>query len=72
MSLLFKLLSSFVVATCISIFITFISIYLLAFIVEIFKLNNGKDAYWIFSVAFYASILAWIASFGCCIHLMDK
>lgn len=72
MNILFKILGSTIIATTISIFIGALSLFVLGWIVDAFKLNYGKDAYWVFSYAFYAMIIAWIFSFGFSIILLDK
>ena len=58
-----KLLLSFVVASAISILIAVLVLFVLKYIIDIFKLNYGKDAYWVFTVAFYVAIISWILSF---------
>ena len=72
MSLIYKIFSSIIVATCISVFSSFFTIYLLSFIVEIFRLNYNKDSYWVFSVSFYIGLVFWIISFALSINLIDK
>ncbi len=61
---LFKFISSSLVATTFSIAIFLTSLAFLSFIVHIFKLNYGRDAYWGFSVSFIAMIIGWIFCFG--------
>ena len=68
----FKLLVSFVVASAISVFSAALVLFILSYIVDIFKLNYGKDAYWVFNIAFYVAITVWIVSFFFSIILMEK
>ena len=69
---IFKLLVSFIVASAISVFSAALVLFVLKYIVDIFKLNYGKDAYWVFNVAFYVAITVWIVSFFFSIILMEK
>lgn len=69
---IFKLLVSFVVASAISVFSAALVLFILAYIVDIFKLNYGKDAYWVFNFAFYVAITVWIVSFFFSTILMEK
>ena len=72
MTTIFKLLVSFVVASAISVFSAALVLFVLKYIVDIFKLNYGKDAYWVFNVAFYVAITVWVVSFFFSIILMEK
>lgn len=67
-----KFLLSFTVASAISIFSAVLVLFILSYIVDIFKLNYGKDAYWVFNIAFYIAITVWIVSFFFGIILMEK
>jgi apolipoprotein N-acyltransferase len=69
---IFKLLVSFVVASAISVFSAALSLFVLQYIVDIFKLNYGKDAYWVFTVAFYVAIISWILSFFLTVIIIDR
>lgn len=69
---IFKLLLSFVVASAIAVFSAALALFVLKYIVDIFKLNYGQDAYWVFTVAFYVAIIVWIVSFFFSIILMEK
>jgi hypothetical protein len=69
---IFKLLLSFVVASAISVFSAALVLFVLKYIVDMFKLNYGKDAYWVFNVAFYVAITVWIVSFFFSAILMEK
>jgi len=71
MSLLFKFIASLLVSSAISIFSGALSLYILGYIVHIFSLNHEKDAYWIFSVAFYIMVFMGIISFGLTMTLIE-
>ena len=64
MSVLFKLLSALSVATVLSILIGIVCLSILGLIVNFFKLNYGRDAYWVFSASFIAMIIGWVVCFG--------
>jgi hypothetical protein len=64
MNILFKLISAFFFATSLSIPIGLFVVIIFGFIVNIFKLNYERDAYWVFSASFIAMILGWIICFG--------
>ena len=69
---IFKFLLSFTVASAISIFSTVLVLFILSYIVDIFKLNYGQDAYWAFNVSLYVAIIVWIVSFFFSTILMEK
>lgn len=58
-----KFLLSFIIASAVSLFSTGLVLFVLKHIVDIFKLNYGRDAYWVFTVALYVAITSWILSF---------
>jgi hypothetical protein len=64
MNVLFKLIVASFFATTLSILIGLFSVVLLGFIVNLLKLNYGRDAYWVFSFSFIAMIIGWIFCFG--------
>lgn len=59
-----KFVYASLMATSCSILASVIVLLILGFIVNIFKLNYGRDAYWVFSVAFITFIASWIVVFG--------
>jgi hypothetical protein len=61
--MILKLLGGILIASVISVFCWVFSLFLCKLIVDLFKLNYEQDAYWVFTVAFYAAILSWILSF---------
>jgi apolipoprotein N-acyltransferase len=67
-----KFLLSFVVASAISVFSAALSLFVLKYIVDVFKLNYGKDAYWVFTIAFYVAIISWILSFFLTVIIIDR
>lgn len=67
-----KFLLSFTVASAISVFSAALALFILKYVVDIFKLNQDKDAYWVFSVSFYVALTAWIVSFFFSLILMEK
>lgn len=67
-----KILLSIVVASAIAVFSAALALFVLKYVVDIFKLNYGQDAYWVFSVSFYVAIIVWIVSFFFSIILMEK
>ena len=69
---IFKLLVSFVVASAISVFSAALALFVLKYIVDIFKLNYGQDAYWVFNISLYIAITVWIVSFFFSVILMEK
>lgn len=58
-----KFLLSFIIASAVSLFSAALVLFILKYIVDIFKLNYGKDAYWVFTVVSYVAITSWIVSF---------
>ena len=60
------------VASAISVFSAVLSLFVLKYIVDIFKLNYGQDAYWVFNVAFYVVIISWILSFFLTVIIIDR
>ena len=72
MSTLFKIFIGLIIATGVSASIGFLSLIILGYIINIFKLNYGKDAYWAFSYSFYVTIAVWIICFALSIILLDK
>lgn len=64
MNYLFKLALALIGATSFSITIAAIVMFILGWLVNIFKLNYGRDAYWVFNIAFGALILSWIIIFA--------
>ncbi len=69
--MIYKLFGACIIASAISIFIGAFSLFILKYIVDIFQLNYNKDAYWVFTVSFYACIVAWILSFIFSLVLME-
>ena len=67
-----KFLLSFVVASVISVFSTVLLLFVLKYIVDMFKLNYGQDAYWVFNIAFYVAIISWILSFFLTVIIIDR
>jgi hypothetical protein len=59
-----KMIYASAVATFCSILTSALVLGFLYWIVNIFKLNYGRDAYWVFSVAFFAFLISWIVVFG--------
>lgn len=59
-----KFLASSVAATACSIVIAMCVLFILGLIVNLFKLNYGRDAYWVFSASFIAMIIVWVVCFG--------
>jgi hypothetical protein len=51
-------------ATACAILCAAVSLVVLGWIVNMFKLNYGRDAYWVFSVSFCMLIISWIVAFG--------
>jgi len=70
--MILKLLAGFIIASAVSIFVGALSLFVLKYVVDIFQLNYNKDAYWVFSVSFYAMVVSWILSFIFSLMLMDK
>jgi apolipoprotein N-acyltransferase len=60
------------VASAISVLSAALSLFVLKYIVDIFKLNYGQDAYWVFTVAFYVAIISWILFFFLTIIIIDR
>jgi len=59
-----KFIVGIICATTLSLVFGFFVVNILSLIVFIFKLNNGRDAYWALSVSFLATIISWIFFFG--------
>ena len=72
MNILLKLFGGMIIASAISVFVGALSLFILKYIVDVNQLNHGKDAYWVFSYAFYAMIISWVLSFGFSLILLDK
>jgi hypothetical protein len=64
MNYLFKLALALIGATSFSTTIAVIVIFILGWVVNAFKLNYGRDAYWVFNIAFGALIFSWIIIFA--------
>jgi hypothetical protein len=64
LDLISKLLVSFFLATLVSIVCCFFVFLILLAVVNFFRLNYGRDAYWVFSWCFFTLILSWFFSFG--------
>jgi hypothetical protein len=63
MNVLFKFIFSLLTATFFSILLSVATCVILLFIVDLFKLNYGRDAYWVFSTSFIVLIISWIIFF---------
>ena len=72
MIIILKFLLSFIVASAISVFSAALALFVLKYIIDIFKLNYGQDAYWVFNVAFYIAIISWILSFFLTVIIIDR
>lgn len=59
-----KMIYASACATVCSILTSAVVLFLLSWIVNVFKLNYGRDAYWVFSVAFFVFLISWIVAFG--------
>jgi len=70
--MILKLLAGFIIASAVSIFVGALSLFVLKYVVDIFQLNYNKDAYWVFSVSFYAMVVSWILSLLFSLTLIDK
>jgi hypothetical protein len=64
MNLLSKFIFAILFATSLAVLVGLLSVIVLSFIVNLFKLNNGRDAYWSLSVSFFIVIISWIFFFG--------
>jgi len=74
---MFEILGKFIIgAVCATLFsFAFSSLLLLilAFVVNLLKLNYyGRDAYWVFSVALYAFLIVWIVSYAYFVTLAEE
>jgi len=73
---MFEILGKFIIgAVCATLFsFAFSSLLLLilAFVVNLLKLNYGRDAYWVFSVALYAFLISWIVSYAYFVALAEE
>lgn len=67
-----KFILSLIVASAISVFSAALVLFVLGYIVDVFNLNDGKDAYWALNVSFYVAITVWIVSFFFSTILMEK
>jgi len=70
--MMLKLIGGFIVASTISIFFGVLSLFVLKYVVDIFQLNNNKDAYWVFTLSFCIMIVTWILSFIFSLVIIDK
>lgn len=61
---LYRILTGLILATSISILAAFLSLVFFYYIVILFRLNQKKDAYWIFEYSVYIMWIVWILSFG--------
>lgn len=61
---LYKILTGLVLATSISVLAAFLSLVFFYYVVIFFKLNQNKDAYWIFEYSIYIMWVVWILSFS--------
>ena len=59
-----KFLTALILASCWSIIISVAFFHLLWAVVWFFKLNQNKDAYWVFSFSFFLCLITWVLSFA--------
>lgn len=64
LDLINKLFTSFFLATLVSIVCCLFVFLILLTVVNFFRLNYGRDAYWVFSWCFFVLILSWFFSFS--------
>jgi hypothetical protein len=64
LDLISKLFTSSFLATLVSIVCCLFVFLILLAVVNCFRLNYGRDAYWVFSWCFFVLILSWFFSFG--------
>jgi hypothetical protein len=60
---LVKIIGSFVLSVSVSLVVLIATLFLFAALVKTFRLNNGVDAYWVFSLTTIITIISWISSF---------
>lgn len=70
--MLLKLLGLILLSSMTSIFCWTLTLVVCKVVVDIFELNYTKNAYWVFNVAFYVSVISWILSFFFGAILMEK
>lgn len=63
MNNLIKIFAAFIISMPVALFVGSLVLLILKCIIDTYKLNYGKDAYWVFSYAAYSMIIAWIISF---------
>ena len=70
--IIFKLILAAVIASMLCLSAGVLTLIILGYIVNLFKLNYNQDAYWVFTVSFYIMIVSWILSFFFSITFMEK
>lgn len=59
-----KFLTAFILASCWSLILSIVFFHILWAIIWLFRLNENRDAYWIFSASFFFCLITWVIGFA--------